>query len=266
MESRRELERAFQFLRYLDKTLESRPIETSTIGELAFFVGWAYVKNVARKRFLAIEELTIPGAPGEVIQRKCSSCGSEVIDDAFPRFAKKKRTAYVVRTREREGCGQPGCKGKSLLIPTDEWQTHIRGSRKLLENPPKVKGRADFSTFLCRSEKELDGLPKTVQTICEACGCPKLYGYARWTIEKEPRFVIPRLNCKACDKDRYFRPVETCETIFSSQMSKFWTNVMGDGFDLTVNPAIRKSLFEQGDFTMMKGILMRLQKRTQDCQ
>lgn len=257
MESRRELERAFQLLRCGKHTSYSPGcIDTLTIGELALKVAWTYIESLTRKRRPLILELTVPGAPGDVVQRKCSSCGRRVLDDAFPRFAKRKRAAYVVRTLEVEGCGLPGCKGRTDLIPIDEWHPHIRGTRKVLESPPKPKGRGDFDSFLCRSEEELDGLPKTVQTICMVCGCPKLWGYPRWTIEKEPRFVIPRLKCKGCKgKDRNFKPVEKWETINSTVLSKFWTKVTSGNFVPMDNPALRESLLGKGQFSTMKAVL-----------
>lgn len=265
IESRTELERAFQLLRCGEQTLYPGRIDTSTIGELALKVAWTYIESLARKRRPLILELTVPSAPGDVIQRRCSSCGRRVLDDAFPRFAKRKRAAYIVRTLEVEGCGLPGCKGRTDLIPIDEWQPHIRGARKVLEKPPKVKGRGNFSSFLCRSEEELDGLPKTVQTICMVCGCPKLCGYPRWTIEKEPRLVIPRLKCKGCKgKDRNFKPVEKLETVNSTVLWKFWKKVSSANFDPMDNPAVRRSLLGKGQFSTMKAVLRKLGQQRLD--
>jgi hypothetical protein len=217
IKSREELETVFLLPGCGKNTLQSDDIQTASIGELALQVAWTYTESIARKRRHIILELTIAGAPEQVMQRKCSSCGLRVLDDAFPRFATKMRVAYVVRTLEVGGCGRPGCKGRTDLVPLDEWQPHIRGTRKVLENPPNKKGRGDFDSFLCLSEEELDGLPKTVQTVCMSCSSPKLCCYPRWTIEKEPRFVIPRLKCKGCKgKDRNFRPVENWETVNST--------------------------------------------------
>lgn len=253
----------FSFFAVVKKTLYSGRINTSTIEELALKVAWTYMEFLTRKRRPLILELTVPGVPGDPIQRKCSSCGRRVLDDAFPRFAKRKRATYVVRTLEVEGCGLPGCKGRTDLIPIDEWQPHIRGARKVLENPPKVKGRGNFDSFLCRSEEELGGLPKTIQTVCMVCGCPKLCGYPRWTIEKEPCFVIPRFKCKGCKgKDRNFKPVEkNWETINSTVLSKFWTKVTSGNFDPIENPALRRFLFGKGQFSTMKAVLRKLGHR-----
>lgn len=260
IESRTELVRAFRLLRGGEKTLHSGSIDTSTIEELALKVAWTYIASLARKRRPLILELTVPRASGEPIQRKCSSCGRKVLDDAFPRFAKKKRTTYVVRTLEVDGCGLPGCKGRTDLIPIDEWQPHIRGARKVLEKPPKAKGRGNFDSFLCRSEEELDGLPKTIQVVCMVCGCPKLCGYPRWTIEKEPHLVIPRLKCKVCHgKDRNFKPVEKqWETINSTVLSKIWTKVTSGNFDPMEDPALRRSFLGKGQFSTIKAVLRKL--------
>lgn len=260
IESRRELETAFKLLRCDQQSVYSGSIYSSKIEELALKIAWTYIESLIRKRRPVILELTVPGAPGDPIQRKCSSCKRRVLDDAFPRFAKRKRATYVVRTLEVEGCGLPGCKGRVDLIPVDEWQPHIRAARKELENIPKAKGRGNFDAFLCRSEEELDGLPKTVQTVCMVCDCPKLCGHPRWTIEREPRFVIPRLKCKGCNgKDRNFKPVETkWETVNSTVLSKFWTKVTSGNFDPKENPALRRSLFGKGQFSTMKAVLRKL--------
>jgi hypothetical protein len=137
IESREELETVFLLLGCGKNTLQSDDIPTASIGELALQVAWTYTESIARKRRHIILELTIAGAPEQVMQRKCSSCGLRVLDDAFPRFATKMRVAYVVRTLEAGECGRPGCKGRTDLVPLDEWQPHIRGTRKVLENPPK---------------------------------------------------------------------------------------------------------------------------------
>lgn len=268
IESREELERVFRLLRCDEKRLQSACTETSTIEEMAIKVAWAYTDFMTRKRRDIILELTIPGAPGEVMRRKCSSCGGRVLDDAFPQFAIKKRALYVVRTLEAEGCGLPGCKGRTDLLPIDEWQPHLRGTRKVLENPPNVKGRGEFDSFLCRSEEELDELPKTIQVTCMICGSPKLYGYPRWTIEEDPRFVIPRLKCKGCKgKDRNFKPVEEWETINTTFLSKFWTKVTSGNFDPRDDPAVRRRFLRKANFPAMKVALRKLrQQRLGDVQ
>lgn len=154
------------------KTLRLDDIKTASMRELGFLVASTYTESIARKERDIILELIIPGAPGQVIGRRCSSCGSRVLDNAFPRFATKKRTAHVVKTLDVKGCGRPGCKGRTDLIPLDEWQSHIRGTRKVLQNFPNQKGRG---------------------------GSLKLCGQARWTIEKVPHFIIPRPQCKDCN-------------------------------------------------------------------
>lgn len=264
IESREELERCFRLLRSDEQTLQSGCIETCIIGELGLRVASEYTRFIIRKRRHVILELSVPGAPGEVIRRRCSSCGRRVLDDAFPLFAKKKRTAYVVRTLEIEGCGLPDCKGRVDLLPIDGWQSHIRGTRKILGNPPNARGRGCFDTFLCRAKGELDGLPETVQTICMACGSPKLCRYARWTIEEEPRFVIPRLKCKGCGgSDRNFKPVDKLDTINSTVLSKFWTGVASGNFDPRDDPAVRRSFLGKANFATMKVVLMQLMQQHQ---
>lgn len=258
IESREGLEKAFQLLRCGEKTLQSGSIKASTIAELALRVAWTYVESIHRKRRPVILELTVPAIAGEVIERQCSSCRRRVLDDAFPRFAKRKRAAYVVRTLEVEGCGLPGCEGRTDLLPLDKWQTHIRGTGKVLEAPPNIGGRGDFDSFLCRAETELDGLPKTIQTICIVCGCPKTCRYPRWTIEKEPRFVMPRLACKGCDgKYRNFEPVEKWSTINSTVLSKLWSKVTdGGAYNPNDYPTVREQLLRQVGFSTMKSVLI----------
>ena len=93
IESREGLEKAFQLLRCGEKTLQSGSIKASTIAELALRVAWTYVESIHRKRRPVILELTVPAIAGEVIERQCSSCRRRVLDDAFSRFAKRKRAA-----------------------------------------------------------------------------------------------------------------------------------------------------------------------------
>jgi hypothetical protein len=257
IESREEPETVFLLLSCGKNTLQSDDIQTASIGELALQVAWTYTESIARKRRHIILELTIVGAPEQVMQRKCSSCGLRVLDDAFPRFATKMRVAYVVRTLEVGGCGRPGCKGRTDLVPLDG-----EALEKFSKTPPNKKGRGDFDSFLCRSEEELDGLPKTVQTVCMSCSSPKLCCYPRWTIGKEPRFVIPRLKCKGCKgKDRNFRPVENWETVNSTALSKFWTKVTSEIFDPRGDPTVRHSFLRKADFSTMKVVLKRLRQK-----
>ncbi|KAL2827617.1 hypothetical protein BDW59DRAFT_56436 [Aspergillus cavernicola] len=116
--------------------------------------------------------------------------------------------------------------------------------------------------ILCRSEGELDGWPKTIQTICVECGSPKFCGYPRWTIENKPRFVIPRLLCKGCNgKYRNFKPVGNWETINSTVLSKFWTKVADEKFDPRIDPALRSRFLGNTGFSTMKEVLKRIRKR-----
>ncbi|KAL2827618.1 hypothetical protein BDW59DRAFT_56422 [Aspergillus cavernicola] len=126
IDNREGLETAFNLLRCSKEILQPRCIRTSTTEELTNSVALAYIDFVSRRRRDIILELTIPRISGEVIQRKCSSCGRRVLDDAFPQFAKKTRVLYVVGTLEDKGCGLPGCKGRTDLIPVDQWQLHVR--------------------------------------------------------------------------------------------------------------------------------------------
>lgn len=46
-------------------------------------------------------------------------------DDAFAYFAKEHQDFYVVRTRQLQGCGLPGCEASVSLVPFDEWQDYV---------------------------------------------------------------------------------------------------------------------------------------------
>jgi hypothetical protein len=257
MNTRGEIESAFLLLHCDETALQSRRIETTSAAKLAIQVACKYTESMIRKRREVILNLTIPGPPRKVVQRKCSSCGRRVLDDAFPHFALKKPAAYVVRTLEDNGCGQSGCKGRVDLVPLDRWQRYIRASRIVLENPPNSNGRGGFDLFLCRSEYELNGLPKALQTVCKVCGSPKFCGSARWTIEVIPQFVMRRLRCRGCQgKSRNFLPVDcTWKTVNSTVLTKTWAKITGNGFDPTSDPNLRMSLLGKVSFSTMKSVL-----------
>ncbi|KLJ09657.1 hypothetical protein EMPG_14920 [Blastomyces silverae] len=69
------------------------------------------------------------------------------------------------------------------LLPVHEWQLHARGNptRQNSANPPKMKGRGAFDSFLCRSEEELDGTPESHldNNYAWFVGSPKLCSYPR---------------------------------------------------------------------------------------
>lgn len=180
-----------------------------------------------------------------------------MLDDAFPYFARKNRELYVQRPRNGNGCGSPSCNRKNVhLVPFDDWQDHIRLDKGLLENPRSPRKEAVWSPFFCRQLSELGHLPKTVQTKCRRCGAPRLIHRARWTVEKEPRFVIPVQQCNQCNQTkRYFYPVEDLKCINPSFLTKTWKTLLDANFDPQDHLSLRSKVFDRVNLSGIRHVL-----------
>lgn len=101
MSSADELLQAHQLL--CRKTLGFDSYEGVGIMRVLIDVAVRYYKQVNPTQEISkISEKTIPGK--HPVPRKCSECGSRVLDDAMPRFKKLKPYTYVLRAL-KGGCG-----------------------------------------------------------------------------------------------------------------------------------------------------------------
>ncbi|KAL2857045.1 hypothetical protein BJX68DRAFT_263566 [Aspergillus pseudodeflectus] len=82
------LETAFKMLSHSRTAVIDFDEENCSILELAIEVSFKYIKKTTSTRRQFVQQQIIPGSCGQVIVRKCTTCNMNVLDDAFPLFAR----------------------------------------------------------------------------------------------------------------------------------------------------------------------------------
>lgn len=211
------------------KTLGFESFENVSIMAVVVDVAVRYYKQVnPMQQMSKITADTITGK--HPIPRKCSACGSRVLDDAFPRFKKLEPSRYIVRFL-KGGCGLKGCNpkgtGTSVVGEPVYDIEYSRADGNVLKRPPQAGGWADILIY-SKKEAELLQLPSTVECVCRSCKeHTNLDEKARWTIESRPRYVPSRPRCPICNKkDPNRRPVdESIAYLDVAALTKAWTKI-----------------------------------------
>lgn len=234
LSTRQQLEEAFRFFQCQEKDLPLGSIDASPVAHVAVIVAVTYIRKIIKTPKPTICDLVIPGKCGEIIHRKCSSCGQRVFDDIFPLFALENPSVYVVRTRENTGCGLPGCAGRVSLCPLDKRQKYIAANRSKLERIPNTGNHGKWSSALCRNNSQCRGLPDTLLVKCTKCGAQKDHN-PRWTIESPPRYVTARMRCQCVnDKCTDWVPVSfNIGYVKASSLCHLWIGMKKLGCDLS---------------------------------
>ena len=225
--SREGLERAYQLLH-----CQGSPEYLSIIG-LSCTVLFAYLFKIARPRKKKIDHLVILRKPPfNNVSRKCHNCGQDVLDDAYPWYARRDPELYVY-WRDFKSCGNPGCKLEVVrLIPTNPRLQTLHPSEKNLLD--KQFARAKWEKFFIRSEIESANQPDEIKLKCSGdCGCTTKINRLRWTVHEPAKLVETRLKCGKCRKMRTWLPLsEEYQTIADSSPQRLWAKFQKGGCQL----------------------------------
>ncbi|KAK5995902.1 hypothetical protein PT974_04320 [Cladobotryum mycophilum] len=209
--------------------------EESGITGVFLRVAIRYFKQVQRiDPKSRIPNWTVPGK--QSIARKCGSCGSDLLDDAFPRFKKLDPTRYVARYL-KGGCGAKSCQpsGSSVwAVPYDSQIPWSPPDENLLRRPPQKAKWSDI--LLCDSDR-ITGLPRNVICICRRCSDEEsitIDHNPRWTIETWARYVPRKPRCRIC-KSKFvtWEPVDgTISWLDTAALSTLWAQVIREGWPI----------------------------------
>lgn len=202
----------------------------SEIGVMGVLIDIAirFYKQICRTKqdMSSLAGLTIHGH--YPIPRKCGHCGSQILDDAFPRFKKLDPERYVA-TFLKQGCGASGCTPPSdcvRAIPLDgsmKWQA---ADKDALRRAPKKAGWNDI-LLLSKAEAQCLGLPQSLECRCRRCGQARATDTSpRWTIETSPRYVPFKPRCRTCNlRTITWEPVSPpgVRWLDAAALSKLWT-------------------------------------------
>ncbi|KAH8807677.1 hypothetical protein F5884DRAFT_345146 [Xylogone sp. PMI_703] len=170
---------------------------SESIIKLAVRYYYCYYQN--RECSSKFKDLIIAGTGArKTMPRKCSKCGSRLLDDALARYKKLDPTHYVTRTQFSRGtCGNTACIPSNTAvyaIPSTNsfW---VPADSRRLRCPPR---KAEWTSILLRNEN-FDGLPATVKLRCRKCNQEMYEDMSpRWTIEKSPRYLMRTPRCPQC--------------------------------------------------------------------
>ena len=201
--SRQDLERVLFLLHSFIPDHILSQAKTLELTKLVLLVFCAYGKMISRNRKFHTDKLLIlRDPPYDVLARKCSGCGQEVLDDPFPYWSKHEPDVYV-SWAVRGGCGNTQCNySYASLKPTDQ---HVKWSaantdRISQDSREDAESRrlGKSSIWLLRDAKELGTLLKEVELKCPFCLQTKILK-AKWTISPEAALLVPYLLCSTAD-------------------------------------------------------------------
>ncbi|TPX17407.1 uncharacterized protein E0L32_003050 [Thyridium curvatum] len=162
------------------------------------------------------------------MHRKCNICGTQLLDDPFPRFKKTDPTRYVARYL-KGGCGMATCKAQgdnAWAVPSDDSIPWCLADANALKRVPR---RAAWSDFLLRKGDLSTDLAYSIQCICRGCNSAEsivMDSSARWTIETLPRYIPRKPRCTVCKKSTTWKPVDaSIEWLDAAALSKKWTQI-----------------------------------------
>lgn len=206
------------------KSSSMKDLEDCSIIDIILQVAIRYFKQINTVHIASrITSFIVKGS--RPVPRKCGSCKSQILDDAFPRFKKLEPSRYVVRFL-KGGCGLDNCtpKGDNVwAVPLNNDMIWTTPDANGLRQPPQ---RAKWADILIRTGTDILDLPKPVSCICRRCrnaDCTFIDSQPRWTIETKPRYVPRKPRCSNCGKSARWRPIETSvDWIDSALLSKLW--------------------------------------------
>lgn len=172
---------------------------------------------------------------GRVMFRKCSKCGSRLLDDPFSRYKRFDPTRYFARTQFRNGsCGASVCMPSRTAvygIPADCAQSWTPPDASSLRRLP---AQAVWTSVLLRYGSSYD-LPATIVLECKKCGQATYEDdQPRWTIEKPPRYLFRMPRCNLCNRGSVsWVPVdESVDCIHAAAMTKLWKSLQRSSWNL----------------------------------